>query len=116
MTNEEIEALISNPPLNPTSYHLIIATEEVEKISKGGIVMMTENEAKREKLGSAQGYIIAIGPHAWEELSNGEPWAEIGDKVVFDRYAGTVPQVDGLDDGRFRILKDEDVIAVWPKK
>lgn len=112
---EEIDGLITHPPLIPTAYHLIIRTEEIDEVSEGGIVMMTKSEAKREKLGAAQGYIIAIGPHAWQELSDGSPWAELGDLVIFDRYAGMVPQVDGFDDGKYRILKDEDVVAVWPK-
>ena len=115
ISREELDQLITHPPIHPTAYHLLIRTEEVEKVSTGGIVMMTDKEAGREKQGSAHGYIVAIGNKAWKHLEDGEPWAELGDKVIFERYAGTVPAVDGLDDGKWRILKDEDVIALWQK-
>jgi co-chaperonin GroES (HSP10) len=113
ISQKELDDLITHPPVKPTAFHLLVRTEEVEKVSTGGIVMMTEKEAGREKLGAALGYVVAIGDRAWKALEDGEPWAKLGDRVIFQRYDGMVLPIEGLDDGKWRLLKDEDVKAIW---
>lgn len=115
VSTQELNWLIEHPPLNPTAYNLLVRVEEIETETESGLVVMTEKEAGREKLGASMGYIIALGPKAWMALEDGEPWAELGQKVYFDRYAGSVVKIDGLDDGTFRIIRDEEVLATWPK-
>ena len=110
-----LDGYAANPPLIPTSYNILVYVPPVETTTAGGIVRMTDKEADREQKGSAEGYVIAIGAQAWEELGDGSPWAEVGDRVVFQRYSGTVPEVEGLDSGEFRLMRDEEVLAVWPK-
>ena len=110
-----LENLRVNPPLVPTSYNILVYVPPIETVTALGIIKMTDREADREQKGSAEGYVIAVGVQAWEELGDGTPWAEVGDRVVFQRYAGTVPEVEGLDTGEFRLMRDEEVLAVWPK-
>lgn len=110
-----LTALSQDPPLIPTAYHLLVYVPPVETTTESGIVKMTDREADREQKGSAEGYVIAVGPQAWDELGDGTPWAAVGDRIVFHRYAGTVPEVEGLDSGEFRIMKDDEVLATWPR-
>ena len=111
---EELSELVTNPPLLPTAFNLLIRTKEVETTTESGLVVMTKKQEDREQKGSAQGYVIAMGPTAYDELE-GAPWCELGDLVLFERYAGTVPAVDGMDDGRLRVIRDEEVMAKWPR-
>lgn len=107
-----LKPLIESPPIVPTSFNLLIWVPEVETTTESGIVMMTDTEQKREQKGAGRGFVIAIGPTAWQEFDDGEPWAEVGDLVLFERYSGVTPPVDGLDSGFFRVMRDEAIIGV----
>jgi chaperonin GroES len=58
-----------------------------------------------------QGTIVAVGPNAWKAFDDGRPWAKVGDRVMFAKYGGSI--IDGPDGEKYRILNDEDTIAVW---
>ena len=122
VSTEELNFLIENPPLIPTGPHILIRVENAQELSAGGVVLGTEQGLRREQLGSECGYVIAMGPTAYDglhcEVEDGVslPWCEPGDKVFFERYAGKVPEIEGLKPGTIRILEDEEVIAKWPKQ
>ena len=91
----------------------MIAVEpaQVETRSPGGI-LLPENVAEREKLGSMFGRLVAASPLAF----NYDAWpAEarkpaVGDAVIFAKYAGVL--VKGSDGREYRLCKDRDVAAV----
>jgi len=121
VSTNELNWLIENPPLNPTGTHILVRVEDVAETTAGGIVKGTKEGLQREQMGSEFGYVIAMGPCAYDQLvceivdGVSQPWCEIGDKVFFQRYSGKVPEIDGLKPGTIRILEDEEVIAKWPK-
>jgi Co-chaperonin GroES (HSP10) len=70
-----------------------------------------------ERRGTSVGILIAIGMNAWKGFANGEPWAKVGDEVVYSKYAG----VDADDElrrlfdptaERLVYMNDEDIIAI----
>ncbi len=61
------------------------------------------------------GKIIAIGPNAWKAFDAGEPWAKIGDRVVFAKYGGFILE-DPETKTKYRLLNDEDIVGVWQEK
>ncbi|MFW6381805.1 MAG: co-chaperone GroES [Bacillota bacterium] len=79
-----------------------LVSEEEEK-TKSGIVL--PDTAKEEK--PQQGEVFAVGKGCYEE--DDEPEIAKGDRVVFDKFAGTEVTVDGED---FMILNIDDVLAV----
>jgi len=117
---EELNWLIEHPPLIPVGPHLLVRVEDVATESAGGIVLGTASAMNREQMGAEAGYVIAVGPTAYDGLhceivdDVAQPWCKIGDKVFFKRYAGKVPEIDGLKPGTIRVLEDEEVIAKWP--
>jgi co-chaperonin GroES (HSP10) len=88
----------------------LVRVTEVEKVSKGGIALPSEHVVK-EQMGCAHGHVISIGKQAWAEDPD-TPWCKLGDKIVFHRYEGVTPQVEGLDDGKLRIIADIKVLGV----
>jgi len=114
-----LEEIVNNPPIRPTLYNLLVRVDEVEEKTAGGIVIPKDTQDS-EQMGNAVGTVVAMGPlcftHRDHRLPNGEcPEASsirVGDKVVYQRYEGVVPPIEGLDDGRLRLMRDEAVIGV----
>lgn len=92
----------------PTGWRILIKPEPVIKKSHGGLILAT-NE-KLERAAGVIGTIVKIGPSAWKDYKGGEPWAKVGDRVIFSKYAGAAIE-DGSEDGLV-LLNDEDVQAI----
>ena len=96
--------------IKPVGHRVLVKPEIVEEVSKGGIILApTARDA--EQRGVMTGEVVAVGPQAWDGFSDGKPWAEVGDRVVFERYGGlaVTDEEDGLE---YRIMNDEDIDAV----
>lgn len=91
--------------LKPTEDRVIVAPDEPESKSKGGIIMP---DVAKEK--PAKGTIVAVGPG--RTLENGSliplPFTD-GMRVMFRRYGGADFEMDGKT---YRILERADVLAV----
>ena len=91
--------------IRPLHDRLLVKRREEDQITSGGIVIP---DAAKEK--PVEGEVIAVGKG--KPLDNGESRAlevNIGDKVLFGKYAGTEVKLDGVD---YLVLREDDVIAV----
>lgn len=78
-----------------------------EERSSGGIIMGLGDKSEDNETGT----VAELGKYAYGNFE--ENWVEVGDEVLFQRYAGK-PREEVLEDGSigyYRILKDIDVIA-----
>jgi co-chaperonin GroES (HSP10) len=78
-----------------------------EERSAGGIIYQMEDNPEDNETG----VVVALGEQAFGNFSKN--WVEVGDKVLFQRYAGK-PREEVNEDGSvtyYRILKDVDVIG-----
>jgi len=91
--------------LKPLNNRVIIATEESDKESKGGIALPDSSVDKPSK-----GRVLAVGDGV--VLDNGER-AEMsvkeGDKVIFSKYSGTEVI---LDDSTVLILSEDEILCI----
>ena len=96
--------------ITPCGYRVLVKPDDVEKVSKGGIVLAVDE--KLEKAGQVFGTLAAVGMTAW----NDEPsaWAELGDRVMYSKYAGKTI-LDPADGNEYTLLNDVDIIAIVPK-
>lgn len=87
--------------LKPLGDRVIVKPSTEEEVTKSGIVL--PDTAEREK--KEEGEVIAVG--------NGEKimklGLKVGDKVLFGKYSGDEVEVDDVE---YKVLKDEDVLAV----
>ena len=114
----------------PVGDRVLVLPDEIVEVTEGGIIIPPA-EADKHQMARFSGTLVAIGPDAWierittvEGISNSgrwrtlerrtcaysEPFAKVGDRVVFARYVGQ--PFDGEDDKKYRLLQDEDIIAV----
>ncbi len=94
--------------VKPVGNQLLVELENVEEVSDGGIIL-SQKEVKREQDGQDIGEIIAFGPLVyfdWEDMGEtaeerAESWGvKIGDKVIFHRYDGNTPRIEGYENHR----------------
>ncbi len=84
-----------------------------EKVSKGGIVIraaLSEHEINRHEDGRQIGKLVAVGFQAWKAFGDGTPWANIGDRIYFKRYAGI--EFRDSEDKLYRVMNDDDMWLV----
>lgn len=108
LSDTDLQALIDNPPVTPCGDFILIRVETVKHTV--GSIVLPDKHVDREQKGAGLGYIVAVGEYAWADDEN--PWAKVGDKVVFQRYEGVVPPVEGLDTGTLRLINDNKVLGV----
>jgi len=100
-----------------TGHYVAIKPDDVEEVSKGGIVLASEYDSdlkNREEDATTTGTIIDIGPDAWKAFGSDKPWAKIGDRVNYVRHTSKIIEdKDDLVNGKPRkifITVDENVI------
>ena len=93
--------------LNPKQDRIIIKPEEISNVSEGGVIIP---DGAKERPKEAE--VVAIGPGIWEAaiMDYRAPDVEIGDKVMFAKYAGIKITIDEQD---YLIIKESDIIASY---
>lgn len=95
--------------IRPAGYRLLVKADEVEIVSKGGIVVVASLESeKMERAAQTNGTLVAIGNEAWK---GDAPWAKIGDRVTYIRHAGKLIS-DPSTEEDYLIINDEDVLSI----
>ncbi|AJC95612.1 co-chaperone GroES [Staphylococcus hyicus] len=91
--------------LKPIGNRVVIEKKEREQTTKSGIVLT--DSAKEQ---SNEGEVIAVG--TGRILDNGqriEPEVHVGDRVVFQQYAGTEVK---RGESTYLVLTEEDILAI----
>lgn len=97
MTNE-----LKPMSLEPLGDRVLVKVDLSETVSKGGIILPSTTQKKTQT-----GDVVAAGP----DLGKGLPRVPFspGNKVLFDQYAGTSLDIDGI---AHVLLREADVLAV----
>jgi co-chaperonin GroES (HSP10) len=108
----------------PCGHRLVIHRDPVEETygEMGLIVHAKKDSAKLEAANCQTGVILALGPDCWKAFRKidekgteveGQPWAKVGDYVLYSKYAGrNINDPFTPDEEDIIIINDEDVIAV----
>ena len=99
----------NNSGISPCGHYILILPDEVEKKSKGGIILVDETIETKERE-TTEGTLVAVGDIGWAEFGDGKSWANVGDRVCFGKFAGR--DMTGVDGGRYILANAEDVLAV----
>ncbi|SFA53473.1 chaperonin GroES [Parageobacillus thermantarcticus] len=91
--------------LKPLGDRVVIEIIETEEKTASGIVLPDTAKEKPQ-----EGKVVAVGKG--RVLDNGErvaPEVEVGDRIIFSKYAGTEVKYDGKE---YLILRESDILAV----
>lgn len=86
--------------IKPLQDRVLVKNEPAESKTASGIIIP---DAAQEK--TQRGTVVAVGPGTEEEKIT----VKVGDKVMYDKYAGTAIKIDDVD---HLILKMGDIVAV----
>ncbi len=92
----------------PVGWVLVVKPDLVEEKTKSGIVI-PQMAREREQAQAIIGTVIRIGDEAWEKFQPDSTTPDVGDKVLFAKYAGQVIELDGTE---YRILNDQDILGI----
>ncbi len=88
-----------------------IAIEETDELLKrskqSGIIIPESLEKQRMQHAQIEGELISNGGNCFEDWK--EPIPKVGDKVIYDKYAGFIKEIDGQE---YRIISDTDILAI----
>ncbi|MEL6406939.1 MAG: co-chaperone GroES [Chloroflexota bacterium] len=91
--------------LRPLNDRVLVAPIEQETTTASGLVLP---ETAKEK--PQQGEVLAVGPGLRDEDGDRMPVdLEVGDTVLFAKYAGTEIKIDGE---KRLIMKESDILGV----
>ncbi len=91
-------------------YRILVVADEVEKVSDGGIVYVHFDE-RREQAALQTGIVFGVGNTAWHTEASSEPWAAVGDHILFSKHSGRMV-IDPYDEKEYLIMNDTDVLCV----
>jgi chaperonin GroES len=92
--------------IHPQGDRVLIRVEEIEETTPGGI-LVPQTELAKHEMAQIAGILVAHGMDAWNDYM--EPFAEIGDRVLYQRHSGI--QLTGKDGCLYRMVNDTDIIA-----
>jgi chaperonin GroES len=96
--------------LTPLEFFVVVELDAIEEKTAGGIILL-EKVKDQDKLATQEGTLVAVSPHAFT-YADGWPDGskpEIGQRVLFKRYAGHLHERDGRS---YRLLNDKDLVAI----
>lgn len=97
----------------PVEYNVIVRPDPVEEKTAGGLYL-PDDHRDREKHATTRGMIVAMSAMAYSRTPSGDEWTgakpQPGSRVMFGKYSGRT--FDGVDGVQYRVMKDEDVIAI----
>ena len=91
--------------LKPLGDRVLVKVDQEEEKEVGGIVLTSSAKEKPQ-----EGSVKAVGEgNMTPEGKKVELSVKVGDKVMFDKYAGTEVKVDGED---YLIMHEKDIMGI----
>ncbi len=91
--------------LQPLHDRILVKRLEEEEMTKGGIII--PDSAKEKPI---KGEIVAAGPGKTDDKGNKIAMGvKQGDKVIFNKYAGTEIKVEDVE---YLIMREDDILAI----
>ena len=90
--------------LNPLSDRVVLKQLEAEETTKSGIILASSAQEKPQ-----EAEIIAVGPGGVVDGEEIKMQVQVGQKVIYSKYAGTEVKLDGED---FIIVRQDDILAI----
>ncbi|KKW36775.1 MAG: 10 kDa chaperonin [Candidatus Giovannonibacteria bacterium GW2011_GWA2_53_7] len=87
--------------LRPLGDRVIVKPSSQAEVTKTGIVLPDTVEKEKKE----EGEVVAVG--TGEKIA--KLGLKVGDKVIFGKYSGDEVEYDDVE---YKVLKDEDVLAV----
>ena len=90
--------------LKPLDDRVVVEPVDAEQVTAGGIVLPDSAQEKPQR-----GTVVAAGPgRLLDSGERGELSVELGNEVIYGKYAGSDFEVEGRE---VKILRESDILA-----
>ena len=93
--------------IHPVEYRVLIKPDTLEEKSEGGIYI-PDNAMERMQHAQDIGTLVEASDQAFSDWKGRKP--KPGDKVIFNKYAGS--EIRMKNKGDYRLCNDKDILAV----
>ncbi len=91
--------------VKPLNDRVLVLRIEEDQETSGGIIIPDTAKEKPQR-----GHVVAAGPGKLDEKGSRMPMAvNVGDKVLFGKYAGTEIKIDGVE---HLIMREDDILGI----
>ncbi|MCP1101759.1 chaperonin GroES [Aequitasia blattaphilus] len=90
--------------LEPLNDRVILKALMAEETTKSGIVLPGQEKEKQQ-----QAEVVAVGPGGMVDGKEVKMQVQVGEKVIYSKYAGTTVE---LDDEEYTIVRQDDILAI----
>ena len=90
--------------LKPLFDRVVIKDAEMEETTKGGLILTSSAKEKPQ-----YAFVVAVGPGGVVDGKDVTMQVEVGQKVVYSKYAGTEIKIDGEEN---KIVRQSDILAI----
>ena len=90
--------------LKPLFDRVVIKDAEMEETTKSGLILTFTAKEKPQ-----YAYVVAVGPGGVVDGKEIVMQVEVGQKVVYSKYAGTDIKIDGEE---LKIVRQSDILAI----
>ena len=90
--------------LKPLFDRVVMKDAEMEETTKGGLILTSTAKEKPQ-----YAIVVAVGPGGIVEGKEVTMQVEVGQKVVYSKYAGTEIKLDGEE---YKIVRQNDILAI----
>lgn len=100
-------------PIKPVWGRVVVLPDDIEttdplfKKAKAAGLALPEAEISKEQVRQVEGLLVAKGGNAFETWIGDVP--EVGQKVLFDEYAGSNKTYDGI---KYQLINDTDILGI----
>ena len=96
--------------IHPTEFKVLIKPDKVESQTSGGLYL-PDSARDKQPYSVDRGEITAVGEGFNRDLPG--PVPEVGDRVIFNRYAGSlITVVEDSERVDYRLCNDKDICAI----
>ena len=90
--------------LKPLFDRVVMKDAEMEETTKGGLILTSTAKEKPQ-----YAIVVAVGPGGVVDGNEVTMQVEVGQKVVYSKYAGTEIKLDGEE---YKIVRQSDILAI----
>lgn len=98
--------------IQPIEYKVVVEPDEMEHVSEGGLHIP---EITRDRVSYAveTGTLVSKAGNAFSDDSIFAEKPEVGDRVFFSKYAGTIFEIrHEREVKKYRLMNDKDICAI----
>lgn len=97
--------------LKPLGFCVLVRPDAAKDNIKAGMIEIPDAVLDRQRLEVTTGVIVGVGPKAWKDLADGEPWAKVDEHVVYSKHGGKIIE-DPETGEKLVLLNDKDIIGL----